>query len=248
MIAVLVHGLGRTPVSLFPLAADPAARGAPHVRLFAYFPYAGIRSARDRRSGLAARLRVTFAPEPYTRRPHRPLARRVAAAVRGDSRGPRASERGTASSCWDRRTSRRGLAARAWKRFTALPSCFARDCGRFLASRPNASPHPAPSAPSPYTLLGGTAGPTWPPTVRSATTRTTASFPCPRRSSRADRPCPSCFRCGTRVMMWNPVVRRRIVAILSAGDIIRRATVRAHHGEGEERTRRRSSRRAAPTR
>lgn len=38
MLTVLVHGLGRTPVSLFPLAAD-LRRAGHRTRLFAYFPY-----------------------------------------------------------------------------------------------------------------------------------------------------------------------------------------------------------------
>jgi pimeloyl-ACP methyl ester carboxylesterase len=148
MLVLLVHGLGRTPLSMFGLA--PALRRAGHhTRFFAYSPTfeplprivrrltGGLRElARHGRpiglvghslGGLLLRLAVAEVPE-------LPVHRLVMLGT--PNRPPR-------------------IARWAWRRFVFRG--FTRGCGRFLACPDSIPALPIPAVP--YTLIAGTAGP-----------------------------------------------------------------------------------------
>ncbi|MDB5309707.1 MAG: Alpha/beta hydrolase family protein [Gemmataceae bacterium] len=148
MNVLLVHGLGRTPLSLFGLA--PTLRRAGHRTLFfAYSPSLETLPHILRR--LADKLRLLA-------RPGRPvglvahslggLLLRLALPQVPELRVHRLVMLGTPN----RPPRLAGIASR-WLLFR----CFARDCGRFLASTDDI-PTIAPPA-VPYTLIAGTAGP-----------------------------------------------------------------------------------------
>src|SRR5437764_1844810 len=148
MIVLLVHGLGRTPLSLFGLA--PALRRAGRrTRFFAYSPTleplprivrrltAVLRelAARGRPVGLVGHslggllLRMALPAVPELRVHHLVM-------LGTPNRPPR-------------------LARRAWRRFPFR--LLTRGCGRFLACPDSIPVLPVPAVP--YTLIAGTAGP-----------------------------------------------------------------------------------------
>ena len=148
MLILLVHGLGRTPLSLFGLA--PALRRAGHhTRFFAYSPTFEPLPRVVRR--LTARLRELA-------RPGRPvglvghslggLLLRMALPDVPELRVRRFVMLGTPN-----RPPR--LAGWAWRRFPFR--WFTRDCGRLLACPESIPALPAPAVP--YTVIAGTAGP-----------------------------------------------------------------------------------------
>jgi len=148
MLVLLVHGLGRTPLSLFGLA--PALRRAGHHTLFfAYSPTLESLPRILRR--LTTKLRqLANAGRPIGLVAHSLGGLLLRKALSGvpDLRVHRLVMLGTPN-----RPPR--LAALAW---WWLPfRCFTRDCGRFLASPFLIPAIPIPTVP--YTLIAGTAGP-----------------------------------------------------------------------------------------
>lgn len=148
MLTLLVHGLGRSPLSLFGLA--PALRRAGHrTRFFAYSPtFEPLPGIVDR---LADRLREIA-------RPGRPVG------LVGHSLGglllrsalPRVPELRVHRLVMLGTPNRPPRMARwAWR----LPPfrLWTRGCGRFLACPDSIPAMPAPTVP--YTLIAGTAGP-----------------------------------------------------------------------------------------
>lgn len=148
MNVLLVHGLGRTPLSLFGLA--PALRRAGHRTLFfAYSPTLEPLPRILRR--LTAKLRglaITGRPVGLVAHSLGGLLLRKVLPEVPELRVHRLVMLGTPN-----RPPRLAALAWGWLPFR----CFARDCGRFLAS-----PFLIPAVPTPavpYTLIAGTAGP-----------------------------------------------------------------------------------------
>jgi pimeloyl-ACP methyl ester carboxylesterase len=205
MNTLLVHGLGRTPVSLFPLAAT-LRRAGHRTAFFCYLPT--FESVARTVARLVARLRVLA-------RSNRPVA------LIGHSLGglllrlaiPQVpSLRVHQLIMLGSPNQPPRLAARAWR---FLPfRLLARDAGHFLATPSRHAALPSPTVP--YRLISGNAG------------------PCGRYSPFGDEPndgvvavsetrivptdLPELFPVWHSVMMNNTVVRRRIVAMLSEGD------------------------------
>jgi pimeloyl-ACP methyl ester carboxylesterase len=152
MLVLLVHGLGRTPVSLFGLASELRHAGH-HTRFFAYSPTFEPLTRIVRR--LADRLReFAAADHPVGLVGHSlgGLLLRSALPEVPDLRVHHLAMLGTPN-----RSPR--LARLAWRRFTFR--LLAGDCGQFLASPDSVAAVPIPAVP--YTLIGGTAGPRFGP-------------------------------------------------------------------------------------
>ena len=202
MLTLLVHGLGRTPLSLFPLAAD-LRRGGHRTRFLGYYPY--LESVPHVVARLAARLRILARlNQPVGLIGHSlgGLLLRLAVAEVPTLRVHHLVMLGTPNQP-------PRLGARAWKR--PLFRLLTRDCGRFLATPARYSALPLPTYP--HTLLAGTAGPRgrYSPFGDDPNDGVVAVSEMHIRPD--DRP--ELFPVWHTIMMYNPVVRRRIVAILS---------------------------------
>jgi hypothetical protein len=148
MLVLLVHGLGRTPLSLFGLA--PTLRRADHhTRFFAYFPTLEPLPRIVRRlTAVLHQLAERGRPVGLVGHSLGGLLLRLALPAVPELRVHRLVMLGTPN-----RPPR--LATRAWRR---LPfRLLTRDCGRFLACPDSIPALPAPTVP--YTLIAGTAGP-----------------------------------------------------------------------------------------
>ena len=205
MNTLLVHGLGRTPISLFPLAAT-LRRAGHHTQFFGYSPT--LESVPSIVSRLADRLRVLA-------RFNQPVA------LVGHSLGGLLLRLAIADvpSLQVRRLVMLGspnqpprIAARAWR---FLPfRLLARDAGHFLATPDRHAVLPPPTVP--YTLIAGDAGPRgrYSPFGDDANDGIVALS----ETRIAPTDVPEVFPVWHSFMMNTPVVRRRIVAILSSGD------------------------------
>jgi len=151
MNILLVHGLGRTPCSLFGLGA--ALRRAGHRTGF--FSYSATFESLGRILGrLVSRLkRLARRREPIGLAGHSLgglLLRKALVEV------PQLPVRHLAMMGTPNRPPRMAAYFWQWRLFRGLTG----DCGRFLASRDAIAAIPAPAVP--YTLIAGTAGPTHP--------------------------------------------------------------------------------------
>ena len=148
MLVLLVHGLGRTPVSLFGLAAV-LRRAGHHTTFFAYSPT--LETLPRIRRRLARRLRAMARQGKAVGLVGHSLGGlllRLALAEVPELRVRRLVMLGTPN-----RPPRLARLAARWFLFRRLTG----DCGRFLSS-PDAVAHvPAPAVP--YTLVAGAAGP-----------------------------------------------------------------------------------------
>jgi pimeloyl-ACP methyl ester carboxylesterase len=205
MLTLLAHGLGRTPISMFPLAVT-LRRAGHRTQFFGYSPtFETVPRVVER---LAARLRVLARfDQPVGLIGHSlgGLLLRSALAEVPELRVRRLVMLGTPN-----RPPR--LAARAWQwlPFRVLTG----DGGRFLATPARHAVVPLPTVP--YTILAGTAGPCgryspFGDDVNDGIVSVSETLIRPENQ-------PELFPVWHSFMMNNPVVRRRIVAILSEGD------------------------------
>jgi pimeloyl-ACP methyl ester carboxylesterase len=204
MLVLLVHGLGRTPVSLFGLA--PAVRLAGfHTRFFAYSP--------------------TLEPLPRITRRLTDLLRELARPGRpvglvGHSLGglllrvalPRVPELSVRRLVLLGTPNRPPRAARWASRLFPF-RWLTRDCGRFLAC-PESIPNLPPPA-IPYTLIAGTAGPRgrWGPFGDEPNDGVVAASEVPIRDADA----PLLFPVWHTFMMNDWRVKRAVVAAMMSG-------------------------------
>lgn len=201
MNVLLVHGLGRTPLSLFGLA--PALRRAGHhTQFFAYSPT--LESLSRILCRLAAKLRgLAESGRPVGLIAHSlgGLLLRKALAEVPELRVQRLVMLGTPN-----RPPRLAAIASRWLPFR----CFTRDCGRFLASPFLIPALPAPTVP--YTLIAGTAGPRrpWLPHGDEPNDGIVAVSEVRIRDD--DRPL--LFPVWHSLMMDDPAVRRAVVAAM----------------------------------
>ena len=205
MLTLLVHGLGRTPISLFPLAATLRRTGH-RTQFFGYSPT--LETVPHIVARLASRLRVLAKlNQPVGLIGHSlgGLLSRLAIAEVPELRVRHLVMLGTPN-----QPPRLAARARTWLAFRFL----AGDCGRFLAMPARHAVVPLPAVP--YTVLAGTAGPQgkYSPFGDDANDGIVAVSETLVRSD--DRP--ELFPVWHSFMMNNTVVRRRIAAILSSQD------------------------------
>ena len=151
MNVLLVHGLGRTPMSMFGLAA--ALRSAGHrTGFFAYAPaFEGLPGIRRRLVQRLQRLARNATPVGLVGHSLGGLLLRMALAE-----APGLAVQRLVMLATPNRPPRMAAYFWQWSPFRLL----SRDCGRFLASPFAISALPVPTVP--YTLIAGTAGPRHP--------------------------------------------------------------------------------------
>ena len=202
MLTLLVHGLGRTPLSLFPLAAD-LRRAGHHTRFLAYFPY--LESVPHIVARLAARLRILARfdrPVGLIGHSLGGLLLRLAVAEVPTLRVGHLLMLGTPN-----QPPRLGARAGKWLPFRLLTG----DCGRFLAAPARYAAVPVPTYP--HTLIAGTAGPRGRLSPFGDEPNDGVVAVAEMRIRPGDRP--ELFPVWHTIMMHNPVLRRRIAAIIS---------------------------------